>query len=101
MQQAESKSQEEGDIPDKAEREEEQDALPTIRMTLAMIFLRSSVDMVKVRSEDLDCAEIGAIGWTLSVLATVAAEIETVDLLRDSKSQYCGQNVCKNYKNVC
>ena len=72
----------EGDIPDKAEREEEEDALLTIRMTLAMMFLRSSVDMVKVRSENLDCAETGAIGWTLSVLATVAAEIDTADLLR-------------------
>ena len=82
MQQAESISQEEGDILDKAEREEEQDALPTIRMTLVMIFLRSSVDMVKVCSEDLNCAEIGAIGWTLSVLATIAAEIETADLLQ-------------------
>ena len=51
-------------------------------MTLAMIFLRSSVDIVKVRFEDLDCAEMGAISWTLSVLATVAAEIETTDLLR-------------------
>ena len=51
-------------------------------MTLAMIFLRSSVDMVKMHSEDLDCAEIGAIGWTLSVLATVVAEIEIADLLR-------------------
>ena len=51
-------------------------------MTLAMIFLRSSMDMVKVHSEDLDCAKIGAIGWTLSMLTTVAAEIETVDLLR-------------------
>ena len=38
--------------------------------------------MVKVRSEDLDYAAIGAIGWTLSVLATVAAEIVTADLLR-------------------
>ena len=38
--------------------------------------------MVKVRSEDLDCAEMGAIGWTLSVLATVVAEIETTDLLQ-------------------
>ena len=47
-----------------------------------MIFLRSSVDMVKVRSEDLDYAEIGVIGWTLLVLATVAAEIVTTDLLR-------------------
>ena len=72
----------EGDIPDKAEREEEEDALLTIRMTLAMMFLRSSVDMVKVRPKDLDCAKTEAIGWTLSVLATVAVEIETVDLLR-------------------
>ena len=40
------------------------------------------MDMVKVRPEYLDCVEMGAIGWTLSVLATVAAEIETVDLLR-------------------
>ena len=47
-------------------------------MTLAMMFLRSSLDMVKVHSEDLDYAETGAIGWTLSV----AAEIETSDLLR-------------------
>ena len=46
-----------------------------------MIFLRSFVDMVKVRPEDLDCAEMEAIGWTLSVLATIVAEIETVDLL--------------------
>ena len=51
-------------------------------MTLVMMFLRSSVDMVKVRSEDLDCAEMGAIGWTLSVLAAAAAEIETTDLLQ-------------------
>ena len=51
-------------------------------MTLAMIFLRSSVDMVKVCFEDLDCAKIGAIGWTLLVLATVAAEIVTADVLR-------------------
>ena len=53
-------------------------------MILAIIFLRSSVDMVKVRSEDLDCAETGAIGWTLTVLATatVTAEIETVNLLQ-------------------
>ena len=50
-------------------------------MTLAMKFLRSFVDMVKIRSEDLDCVEIGAIGWTLLVLATVAAEVETADLL--------------------
>ena len=51
-------------------------------MTLAMIFLRLSVDMVKVRSEDLNCVETGAIGWTLSVSAIVAAEIEIADLLR-------------------
>ena len=51
-------------------------------MTLAMMFLRSFVDMVKVRLEDLDCAEMGAIGWTLSVLATVAMEIDTAILLR-------------------
>ena len=51
-------------------------------MTLVMIFLRSSVDMVKMHPEDLDCAETGAISWTLSVLATVAAEIDTADLLR-------------------
>ena len=47
-----------------------------------MMFLRSFVKMVKVQPEDLDCAETGAIGWTLSMLATVAAEIETADLLR-------------------
>ena len=51
-------------------------------MTLAMMFLRLSVDMVKVHFEDLDCTETGVIGWTLSVLATVAVEIETADLLR-------------------
>ena len=51
-------------------------------MTLAMIFLRSSMEMVKVKLEDLDCAETGAIGWTLLVLATVVAEIETNDLLQ-------------------
>ena len=82
MQQAESISQEEGDIRNKAEREKEKDALPTIRMPLAMMFLRSFVEMAKVRPEDLDCAETGAIGWTLSMLAIVAAEIETSVLLR-------------------
>ena len=50
-------------------------------MTLAMMFLRSSVEMVKVQLEDLDCAKMGVIGWTLSVLATVAVEIETAVLL--------------------
>ena len=38
--------------------------------------------MVKVNPEDWDCVETEAIGWTLSVLATVAAEIEIADLLR-------------------
>ena len=47
-----------------------------------MMFLRSFMDMVKVRPEDLDCAEIGAIGWTLSALATVVTKIEIADLLR-------------------
>ena len=37
--------------------------------------------MVKVRLEDLDYVETGAIGWTLLVLAIVVAEIETTDLL--------------------
>ena len=47
-----------------------------------MMFLRSFVDMVKVRPEDLDCVDMGAIGWTLSALATVVIEIEIADLLR-------------------
>ena len=51
-------------------------------MTLAMMFLRSFMDMVKVHPEDLDCAETRDIGWTLLMLATVAAEIEIADLLR-------------------
>ena len=51
-------------------------------MTLAIMFLRSFVEMVKVRPKDLDCAETGAIDWALSVLAIVAAEIETTNLLR-------------------
>ena len=46
------------------------------------MFLKSSVDMVKVRPEDLDYIETKAISWTLLVLATVAAEIETPNLLR-------------------
>ena len=50
-------------------------------MTLAMMFIRSSLEMVKVDPEDQDCAEIKAIGWSLSVLEIVAAEIETSDLL--------------------
>ena len=51
-------------------------------MTLMVMFLRSSVDMMKVCPEDLDCAEMGVIGWTHSVLATIATKIETTDLLR-------------------
>ena len=51
-------------------------------MTLAMMFLRSFVDMVKMRPKDLDSAKSEAIGWTLLMLATVAAEIETANLLR-------------------
>ena len=46
------------------------------------MFLRSSVDMVKVHPKDLDCAKTEAIGRTLSLLATVAIEIETAHLLR-------------------
>ena len=37
--------------------------------------------MVIVDSEDLDFVEMGAIGWILSMLATVAAEIEAANLL--------------------
>ena len=39
------------------------------------------MEMVIVDSEDLDFAETGAIGWILSVLATIAAEMETTNLL--------------------
>ena len=38
--------------------------------------------MVKMDHEDWDCAETRAIGWTLSVLATVTAKIETTNLLQ-------------------
>ena len=51
-------------------------------MVLAMMFLRSFVEMVKVGLEDLVYVEMGAIGWTLSVLATVVAEIKIADLMR-------------------
>ena len=51
-------------------------------MTLAMIFIRSSLEMVKVDPKDRDFAETGARGWTLSMLATVAVKMETADLLR-------------------
>ena len=56
--------------------------------------------MVIVDLEDLDLTEMGAIGWILSVLTTVAAKMEIANLLLDIKSQYYGQDVCKNYKNV-
>ena len=62
LQQAESISQEEGDIPNKIEKEEEKDTLQTVRMTLSMMFLRSSMDMVKVRLENLDNAKTEDIG---------------------------------------
>ena len=39
--------------------------------------------MVIVDPEDLNCAETGAIGWILSVLAIVVAEMETTDFLMD------------------
>ena len=38
--------------------------------------------IVIVDPEDLDFAKMGAIGWILLVLATVAAEMEIFDLLR-------------------
>ena len=79
LQQAKSISQEEGDIPDKTEREEEINALPTIWMVLAMRFGRSTMEMVIVDSEDLDFVQMLAIGWIPLVLATVATEIETTD----------------------
>ena len=62
LQQAESISQEEWDIPNKIEKEKEEDTLQTVRMTLSMMFLRSSIDMVKVRLENLDYAKTEDIG---------------------------------------
>ena len=40
------------------------------------------MEIVIVDPEDLDFAKMGAIGWILLVLATVAAEMEIFDLLR-------------------
>ena len=40
------------------------------------------MEMVKVDPEDLDFAETGAIGWIILVLATIAIEMDIVDLLR-------------------
>ena len=48
-------------------------------MVLAMRFGRSTMEMVIVDSEDLDFAQMLAIGWIPLVLATVATEIETTD----------------------
>ena len=39
------------------------------------------MEMVIVDPEDLDFAETGAIGWILSVLAIVVAEMEAANLL--------------------
>ena len=50
--------------------------------SLSWPFLLSSVSSCTPCILDADWAEIGAIGWTLSVLATVAVEIVTADLLR-------------------
>ena len=38
--------------------------------------------MVKIDPEDWDSAEAGAMDWTLLVLATVIAGMETTNLLR-------------------
>ena len=65
LQQVESISQEEGDMLNKTEREGEKDALPTIRMVLAMMFWGSTMEMVIVDLENLDFVEMGAIGWIL------------------------------------
>ena len=50
-------------------------------MVLAMMLLRSTVEMVIVDPEDLDFVETGAIGWILPVLSTVVEEMETTYLL--------------------
>ena len=39
------------------------------------------MEMVIVDPKDLDFAKTGAIGWILLVLATIAVEMETTDLL--------------------
>ncbi|XP_030941563.1 receptor-like protein 50 [Quercus lobata] len=61
--------------------------------------------MVKVRPEDLDCAEMGVIGWTLSVLATVAADTDTADLSlndfhQDSIPEFIGSLQYIEYLNL-
>ena len=51
-------------------------------MVLAMRFGKSTMEMVIVDSEDLDFAQMLAIGWIPLVLATVAIEMEMTDLLQ-------------------
>ena len=46
------------------------------------MFWMLTIEMVIVDLEDLDFAKTEAIGWILLVLATVAAEMETANLLR-------------------
>ena len=57
--------------------------------------------MVKVRPEDLNCAETGVTGWTLSVLATVVAKIETADLLMIASLNIVVKTFYENCKNIC
>ena len=59
-------------------------------MVLAIMFCRSTVKIVIVDPEDLDCAKTGAIGWILSVLAIVAEKWKQLICCVDSKSQYYG-----------
>ena len=40
------------------------------------------MEIVIVNPKDLDFTEMEAIGWILSVLATITVEMETADLLR-------------------
>ena len=40
------------------------------------------MEMVIVDPEDLDCAKMGPIGWVLSILATIVAEMEVAILLQ-------------------
>jgi len=50
-------------------------------MVFAMMFWRLTVEIVIMDPEDLDFAKTEAIGWILLVLATIAVEMETADLL--------------------
>ena len=49
-------------------------------MILAMMFCKSTVEMVIVDPEDLDLTKMGVNGWIVSVLAIAA--IGAVDLLQ-------------------